>query len=313
MTRDGSPDARRPSTGPNPWASLPADLPPAADHVGPFPHGPFLAAAERAVGTDPDAVRVHRTDAGGAIAVVVEGGAVRLAGPAHLTDYHAPLGTDPGAVARALADFPGHRFVLDSLPRDAADVVTRGLELLGADHRVDEDESTAVLALPGSYDDWLMSIGKKERHEVRRKRRRFEDEFGAIAVERRGADAVAEFCAMHRTSPGAKGAFMTDAMESLFTDLADEAGASVHRLVCDGVVRAAAFGFETEHGYFYYNSAYDPDAAMASPGVVLLSALIEGQIERGVTVFDFLKGDERYKYRHGAERRQLFSIEGVVP
>lgn len=106
---------------------------------------------------------------------------------------------------------------------------------------------------------------------------------------------------------------MTETMERLFTTLAEDAGATVHRLVCGGRVRAAAFGFETPDGYFYYNSAYDPDAAMASPGVVLLSSLIDEQIRRGVRVFDFLKGDERYKYRHGAVARPLSTVERVVP
>lgn len=301
------------TTGPDPWTGLRPELRPTAEHVGPFPHRPFLEAVEAAVGTSPDSVHVHRTDGDSAVALVEDGGTLRFAGPTHLTDYHTPLGTDPTALATALAAFPGHRFVLDSLPREAADVVSRGVELLGAEYLAREEESTAVLALPGSHDDWLMAIGKKERHEVRRKRRRFEAEFGTIEIERRGLDAVPEFCAMHRTSPGEKGTFMTEEMEAFFTALAREAGATVHRLVCDGVVRAAAFGFESEAGYFYYNSAYDPDAAMASPGVVLLSALIERQIERGATVFDFLKGDEKYKYRHGAEPRPLLTIEGVVP
>ena len=52
--------------------------------------------------------------------------------------------------------------------------------------------------------------------------------------------------------------------------------------------------------------------SMASPGVVLFSSMIERQIERGVPVFDFLKGDEAYKYRHGAAPRPLFAIEGVI-
>ena len=49
---------------------------------------------------------------------------------------------------------------------------------------------------------------------------------------------------------------------------------------------------------------------MASPGVVLFSAMIETEIERGAAVFDFLKGDEQYKFRHGAQPRQLYVIEG---
>ena len=106
---------------------------------------------------------------------------------------------------------------------------------------------------------------------------------------------------------------MTDEMRAYFEELLDTGGASIHTLVCDGIARAKAFGFETGEGYFYYNSAYDADAAMASPGIVLLASMIEAQIERGAKVFDFLKGDERYKFKHGASPRPLYAVSGRLP
>lgn len=307
----GSNDSASTMPGATGWAAMHVDARPAAPDIGPFPFGPFLAAVEDAVATPMSEVEVVASDTSSV--ALVGGDAVRFAGPAHLTDYHAPLGPDGSLVATALARFPGHRFSLDSLPTEAADAVVAALTTAGMEHELEEDESTAVLTLPATYEEWLASIGKKERHEVRRKRRRFEDTFGRICVERCGVEDVPAFAAMHRTSPGEKGSFMTPEMERLFTRLVDEADACLHALVCGGSVRAWAFGFESPTGYWYYNSAYDPDAAMASPGVVLLSSMIEDQIGRGARVFDFLKGDERYKYRHGATKRPLFTVSGTVP
>jgi CelD/BcsL family acetyltransferase involved in cellulose biosynthesis len=295
----------------DPWDAFPVGIPSTSQHTGPFPHRPFLAAVERAAGTPPEAILVE-ADAHGAIALV-DDGIVRMAGPPDLTDYHSPLGDDPDVVAHALSRLRGRAFRFDSLPADARDLVVAGVRAVGVEPDVSEHESTAVLELPGSLDDWLASIGKKERHEVRRKRRRFVTEFGDIEVVRRGIDAAEHFYTMHRTSQGDKGGFMTDRMRAFFSDLLVTADAVIHDLVCDGIVRASAFGFETPSGYYYYNSAYDPDAAMASPGVVLFSSMIEDQIRRGAKVFDFLKGDERYKYRHGATPRSLFVVEGQVP
>ena len=76
---------------------------------------------------------------------------------------------------------------------------------------------------------------------------------------------------------------------------------------------ASAFGFETDDAYYYYNSAFDGSIAKWSPGIVLLSSLIEQQIHRGAAVFDFLKGAEAYKYRHGAEPRELHHVVGRLP
>jgi CelD/BcsL family acetyltransferase involved in cellulose biosynthesis len=284
-----------------------------APETGPFPFRAFL-----------ETVWKHRVDKHSTLSTFVEGEAavafevtddmVRFAGQENLTDYHSPVGGDPHQVLVAgLMAMSGRRFRFDSLPREAADAVATSLTSLGTDFTETEHEVTAVLALPASSEDWLMGIGKKERHEVRRKRRKFEAEFGEIDVVRSGDEALDAFIAMHKTSPGDKGEFMTPAMEAFFTDLVVEADAIIHLLVCGGRPLAAAFGFETDAGYFYYNSALESDAAHASPGIVLFSTMIETQIERGATVFDFLKGDERYKFRHGAEPRQLYVLEGTLP
>ena len=51
-------------------------------------------------------------------------------------------------------------------------------------------------------------------------------------------------------------------------------------------------------------------SALASPGVVLVSMLIERAIEAEKRVFDFLKGDETYKFRLGAAPRPLYEVTG---
>ena len=295
------------------WDGFPSDLDPIADSIGPFASRPFL-----------EVVWNHRDTAGldlhvevtsdGAVALVTDGDRVEFAGQSNLTDYHSPLGPAGGtALARALESHQGASVYLDSLPLEAVATVEQAVRATGAEPSTEQHETAAVLQLPETYDDWLASIGKKERHEVRRKRRRFVAEFGEIEIVPHGSEAINMFCAMHRTSQGDKGMFMTGEMQSYFEDLLDSGGATIHTLECDGIPRANAFGFETANGYFYYNSAYDMDAAMASPGIVLLASMIEAQIERGARVFDFLKGDERYKFKHGASPRPLYAVSGQLP
>ena len=132
-------------------------------------------------------------------------------------------------------------------------------------------------------------------------------------VRMTGPDAVGLFAKMHRAATGDKGAFMTPEMETLFTDLHTDAGAVIDMLMSDaGDPVAGAFGFEDSEGYYLYNSAYDPAARGASPGIVMLASLIERAIDAGKPTFDFLKGDEPYKFRHGAEPRPLFTLTGIV-
>ena len=75
--------------------------------------------------------------------------------------------------------------------------------------------------------------------------------------------------------------------------------------------RAAAVGFEDAAGYYLYNSAYEPAFAEAAPGIVLIASMIERSIADGLVRFDFLKGDERYKYHLGAVERPLSVLEGT--
>ena len=96
-------------------------------------------------------------------------------------------------------------------------------------------------------------------------------------------------------------------------DLLALPGWQVDALVGDrGEVAAAAFSFADDSGYYLYNSAYEPELSHLSPGQVLLGALIEKAIDRRLKVFDFLKGDEAYKYRLGSAKRPLYEIVAVT-
>ena len=293
-----------------PWDTFPTDLEPIADSIGPFASKSFLEVVWNHGDTE-GLELVIESGSKGAVALVTDGDLVEFAGQSNLTDYHSPLGPAGGeTLTRALKSHRGATVNLDSLPLEVVATVEDAVRNAGGVPTTDQHETAAVLSLPSTYEDWLASIGKKERHEVRRKRRRFVAEFGEIEIVPHGSEAINMFCAMHRTSQGDKGMFMTGEMQSYFEDLLDTGGATIHTLMCDGIPRANAFGFETDDGYYYYNSAYDMDAAMASPGIVLLASMVEDQIARGARVFDFLKGDERYKYKHGASPRPLYAVSG---
>lgn len=295
------------------WTDFPTEGEPTAPRTGPFPFRPFLETVWKHR-TDPTSELIVATTNDSAVALAVSEGLVQFAGEADLTDYHSPIGNNTAdLLANALSGHEGKAFRFDSLPLEATAGVMLALDKIGAQSTLIEHEGTAVLDLPPTFDEWLMGIGKKERHEVRRKHRRFEAEFGPASIVPGEGDTLATFCSMHRASEGVKGSFMTDSMEQYFSDLMENAGAVVHALVCEGRTLATAFGWETDDGYYFYNSAFDSAAAFASPGVVLFSSMIEAEILRGAKVFDFLKGDESYKFRHGAKARPLFAIEGQIP
>jgi CelD/BcsL family acetyltransferase involved in cellulose biosynthesis len=291
------------------WAALTSTRRPWAPFVGPFPHAGFLEAWWSHRGRGDLAVA---DDGSSSAAIVIHEGVATLAGDGDVTDYHSPLGAANGELAHGIIGLvpPGTRISFDSLPIEAAEPLAKDLERGGVDVTVEEHARAMVLHIGDG--DYLESLDAKQRHEVRRKRRRFEEALGTAALVRDPA-LFATFVALHRSAPGAKGRFMTDAMAAFFSDLLEIPGACLDGIVTgSGSVVAAAFGFEDEEAYYLYNSAFDPSFADASPGVVLLHRLIRRASDEGRRRFDFLKGSEAYKRRLGAVSRPLYAIEGVV-
>ena len=296
------------------WSSL--DLEPAAARVGPFPRRPFLEVWWRCRRNG----RLLLAEAGGSRLPLWEGAErVEIAGEEDLTDYHSTLGGDGAAAAligEALAGSlaPGTRFRFDSLPSEVAAPMTEGLRAGGVTVDLGQHETTAIVDLPGDYDAYLAGLRAKDRHEIRRKGRRFEADLGFPRLVRHdGDEALGAFVAMHRSAPGAKGRFMTREMEPFFRGLLGLEGASLFTLAgASGRPVAAAVGFEDEDTFYLYNSAFDPSQAASSPGLVLVDRLIAEALAGGKTRFDFLKGDEVYKYRLGADARPLFVLEGTA-
>jgi CelD/BcsL family acetyltransferase involved in cellulose biosynthesis len=206
-------------------------------------------------------------------------------------------------------------FDLDSLPLEAAEPVAKGLGMAGLTVEIEQHSVAAVLPLPDTFDGYLEAIGKKQRHEVRRKRRRYEEMIGDLHYESHHAHGYAfdEFVRLHRRSTGSKGRFMTPEHEEFFRCLITTPGWRLEILRIPGSERAAAclFVFVDGTGMYLYNSAYDPDLAEASPGVAILGAAIEQAISEGLPRFDFLKGDEIYKFRLGATERPLFRVKAT--
>jgi CelD/BcsL family acetyltransferase involved in cellulose biosynthesis len=84
----------------------------------------------------------------------------------------------------------------------------------------------------------------------------------------------------------------------------------------DGEKAATLLNFDYGDCILVYNSGYDPaQFRHLSPGIVVTARSIEQAIALGRDKFDFLRGDEVYKYRFGAKdtqvRRLLIAKPGV--
>jgi hypothetical protein len=173
-----------------------------------------------------------------------------------------------------------------------------------------EDVCPVVTLEPGAdFDAYLGTLGKKERHEVRRKIRRAEAA-GEVRLGR-STDPVADldaFVDLHQKRWGEAGLFPPTAggeqsrvfFRRLFELLDGDGTVQLHFLAVAGRRIAAGVWFEDASAWYLYNAGVDPDARELSPGVLMSAKAIEAAILAGRRRFDYLRGDEPYKYEWGA-------------
>jgi CelD/BcsL family acetyltransferase involved in cellulose biosynthesis len=178
--------------------------------------------------------------------------------------------------------------------------------------REPEDVCPVVTAPSGDWDEYLATLDKKARHEIRRKLRRAAA-VGTVTIEitAPGAEAIDAFIDLHRARFGETGLYPMgpggDRSRRFIHRLAEleraeTDGGQLHV----GVVRCgqrlvfAALAFDDGTTCYLYNSGMDPDAAEASPGVTGTAEYIRDRLAAGRRRFDFLRGSEPYKYEWGA-------------
>ena len=191
---------------------------------------------------------------------------------------------------------------------------------------IEREDVCPIIRLPegGDLDTFFATLGKKQRHEIRRKVRRAEAAGDVELVESTDPAAdLDEFIDLHQRRWGELGLFpptpggdqarvFVGRLFELFAEAvaADPSHPTIHLgfLTVGGRRIGASIHFETAGSVLYYNAGIDPDARALSPGVVLLERLVRRAIERGKCRVDLLRGDEPYKYEWGGVDEPVMRI-----
>jgi len=254
-----------------------------------------------------------------------DGGRAELIGHYSICDYMDVVVT-PGFEG---AFFPS---ILEQLAADGAKTIDlRGLReasptlaaaaaaaaALGfAAAREDEALSPSV-ALPGTWDDYLGTLSKKDRHELRRKLRRLDGAGGAALQVVSRPDEAAELLdtlfRLMRASSHHKEEFLErPGMEAFFREMtpamAAEGMLRFYVLTLDGQPVASVLNFDLGGQLYMYNSGYDPGYSHYAVGLMSKALLVKDAIENGRTCVDFLRGDESYKYDLGGKDQRVYRL-----
>jgi len=170
-------------------------------------------------------------------------------------------------------------------------------------------EVSPYLNLPGSWEEYLAGLKRRNRKELKRKLKRLETVEHSFETE----NNLEEFFRLHRLSDPAKNKFMSREMAEFFKDVwqADypDWKKNLSFLKIEGEYAAGIMSFISQDEWWLYNSGYDPRFSFYSAGLLLKAWSIRRAIELGKKRYDFLRGRERYKYELGAKDLQLYRIE----
>lgn len=164
---------------------------------------------------------------------------------------------------------------------------------------VTEEDTTPTLLLPDTFDAYLAGLPRKDRHEMRRKIRRFEELNPDARLGIQDPPDMQLLLTLMRNN-GEKDEFLTTAMETFFRGLPDATGnALIQSTLTHGADPiATTVAFAVNRSLLLYNSGYEP--RVEGSGWYMKAKLIEWAIHHGYRDINFLQGNERYKYDLGA-------------
>ena len=182
--------------------------------------------------------------------------------------------------------------------------------------KIEFEDTAPCLELPSDFESYLRRLPVNDRHEIRRKRRRVDKE-GTSSFKRMDDPSqiminLPRFLDLFRSTGSIKQAFLTPERKGFFLSLAEEFSRrgwlELGVLSFNSSEIAYLLCFNYNGTLYLYNAAYDTRYARLSPGIMAITMCLEDAIRRGIKRFEFLRGNEAYKYRFGAHDHHIYTL-----
>ena len=197
---------------------------------------------------------------------------------------------------------------LDISPLEPEGLLCKLLPTFIDDIKIVQADICPILTLADSWEGYLNSLSTKSRHELRRKMRKASS-FEMRIVDRSEIDI---FFKLMAASDASKEKFLNDRICNFLVMLADLFAAKqwlrMRALYSNETPVAALYAFQMNSHIYLYNSGFDPAFHQSSPGIAAISQDIRAAIDEGMQYYDFLRGNEEYKFRFGAQTRSTVRL-----
>jgi hypothetical protein len=176
------------------------------------------------------------------------------------------------------------------------------------------------ISTSGSLEAFTESLDSNFRKEMKRSMRNLEKDCGEVQIKKYDELGSVEesmniFFDLHQqrwTSREKTGVFATQKVREFFQQIAEQFAKngwlSLYFLTIRGTPIAAQYGFEYRNKHYYVLSGFNVAYSKYGVGNLLTHKIIESCFERKIGEFDFLKGDEAYKFRWTSNYRRNFGV-----
>lgn len=251
----------------------------------------------------------------------------RLLGAVDLSDYLDILvdSSQENEVFAALAHFltaqtSGNDVIkLESIKATSPTLKIFSAEMVKEGWTVDQKKQDVcpVITLPKAWDEYLNLLPVPQQRTFKRLQTSIgeDDEisYRVISDAKEMSSAMPIFIALHKASEESKRAFWTQARETFFqtvvTKLAEENVVKLYFLDVNGQPAATLLIFDYENEFLLYNSGFDAYRfGYLGVGNALILHTIKEAITLGRSRYDFMRGDETYKFQFGAQSEDVYDL-----
>jgi CelD/BcsL family acetyltransferase involved in cellulose biosynthesis len=179
------------------------------------------------------------------------------------------------------------------------------------------------LPLPNSIDIFMQGLGRNLRYNLRRYANRLEKDYQRVEFKKYDElgsveESMKIFFELHQKrwkSKGEPGFYYSQKNRDSALDVtkvfANNEWLALYFLTANTEPIAGMLCVEYDNKMYFALSGFDPEYSQYSVGNLLIAKIIEKCIKRKIKEFDFMKGDESYKFDYGGKCRRNFDIKFV--
>jgi len=195
---------------------------------------------------------------------------------------------------------------------------------MGLALREEQENICPFIELPPSFDAYLQGLSKSFRYYIRRRTKIILEEKGGrievCAGPAQATEGINALVQLHharwesRNDPGTLGRpGFVNFLRDICAQPPEGSSYRLYLLKFEGKPVGAFLLFYFGEAALYYQAGWDPHSPLErySPGTFLMARSIQDAIESGLRYYEFLRGDEAYKFRWTKSTRRTITLLGA--